>query len=98
MLFEGGAESIEKFLRPVSRTDLPSAISKRRTGCDFILALGLRKGSSSQPQNKFSFFLDAPHAPKALKHWLKISVRSGTLPDPHAGKADINHLRFGAGS
>jgi hypothetical protein len=23
MLFEGGAESIEKFLRPVSRTDLP---------------------------------------------------------------------------
>ena len=42
MLFECGAESIEKFLRPVIRTPtfLPqSAIEK--TGCGFILALSL---------------------------------------------------------
>jgi hypothetical protein len=44
MQFEGGAESIEKFLRPVIRTltFLPQSASEK-TGCDFILALGLRR-------------------------------------------------------
>ena len=44
MLFECGAESIEKFLRPVIRTPTcltQSAIEK--TGCGFILALSLRR-------------------------------------------------------
>ena len=68
MLFEGGAESIDKFLRPSSEpTCLPQAACE--TGCDFILALGLRKGSpSSQPQTNSRSFWMPPQAPKALKH------------------------------
>jgi hypothetical protein len=68
MLFEGGAESIEKFLTPVIRTNLASAISQRKTGCDFILRWAQMDSPSSQPQNKFSFFWTPLQAPNAHKH------------------------------
>ena len=44
MLFECGAESIEKFLRPVIRNpNLPYESAIEKAGCGFMLALSLRR-------------------------------------------------------
>jgi len=73
MLFEGGAESIEKFLTPVIRTNLLPQLASERPDVTSYCAGAQTDSPSSQPQNQILVCWMPLQAPNAHKHLMKVS-------------------------